>query len=177
MSAILTLSYLNDACFLSLNTNDKKYAMCLEMAQDDLKDVLKREFYEQIETQYPNYTGDNLALYDPYIKKYLAWQTYYNYLKFANVEATPTGIRTFKDDNSDLASDIQMYSLEKNVLARAVKCKYDIINFIKEAQANDSTKYPLWEDDCKEEVSFAISAIDKNSDAMIKINKSIISNE
>lgn len=177
MTYLIPLTYLNEACFLSLNEDDIKYQMALEMAQDDLQDILKSEFYTQIESQYPNYTGDNLALYDPYIKKYLAWQTYFNYLKFANVNATPTGIREFSDENSTIASDIKMYSLEKNVRSEADRRKYKIINYLKESQSNESSKYPLWEDDCKEYMSFAITAVDKSSDMMIRVNKSIIDNE
>lgn len=177
--SLLTLSYLNTACFLSLNENDTKYAMCLEEAEEDLKDILGVEFYNQITAQYPAFTGaaDNLALYDPYIKKFLAWQTYFIYLKFANVNATPTGIRAFKDENSDLASDIQMYSLEKNVKARADKYKFGIINFLKESQTNDESKYPLWEESCKDVMSFAITSVDKKSDSMIKINRTATNNE
>lgn len=176
--SLLTLSYLNTACFLSLNEDDKKYNMCLEDAEEDLKDVLGVEFYDQIVSQYPStFSADNSALYDPYIKKFLAWQTYFHYLKFANVNATPTGIREFDDDNSTIASDIKMYSLEKNVKAKADRFKYRMINFLNESQANDSTKYPLWEDECKEQMSFAITAVDKNSDAQIRINKSITTNE
>lgn len=184
MTLILELSYLNTACFLSLNEDDIKYNMCLEMAQEDLRDgILGREFYDQIESQYvaspPNngYTGDNLALYNPYIKKFLAWKTYFNYLKFANVNATPTGIREFNDENSSVASDIKMYSLEKNVKERADTSKYNIINFLKDEQSNDSTKYPLWEDDSKEYMSFSITSVDKSSDALIRVNKTIQTNE
>jgi len=177
--SLLTLSYLNTACFLSLNEDDKKYNMCLEDAEEDLKDILGVEFYDQIITQYPGFSGasDNAALYDPYIKKFLAWQTYYHYLKFANVNATPTGIRTFDDENSSIATDIQMYSLEKNVKAKADRFKFRLINYLKEQQANDSTKFPLWEDECKEQMSFAITSIDKTSDALIRVNKTIITNE
>jgi hypothetical protein len=176
--SLLTLSYLNTACFLSLNEDDKKYAMCLEMAESDLEDVLGREFYAQIVAQYPGtLSADNTALYDPYIKKYLAWETYFHYLKFANVNATPTGIREFDDDNSTIAGDIKMYSLEKNVKGEANRRKYKMVNFLKESKANDSTKYPLWEDDCKEFLSFAITAVDKRSDALINVNKSITTNE
>jgi hypothetical protein len=176
--SLLTLSYLNTACFLSLNEDDKKYAMCLEMAESDLEDVLGREFYAQIVAQYPStLSADNTALYDPYIKKYLAWETYFHYLKFVNVNATPTGIREFDDENSTIAGDIKMYSLEKNVKGEANRRKYKMVNFLKEAQANDSTKYPLWDDDCKEFLSFAITAVDKRSDALIMVNKSITTNE
>lgn len=176
--SLLTLSYLNTACFLSLNENDTKYNMCLEEAEEDLKDILGVEFYDQIVSQYPgSFSADNSALYDPYIKKFLAWQTYFIYLKFANVHATPTGIRTFNDENSSIASDIQMYSLEKNVKARADKYKFSIINFLKESQTNDDSKYPLWEESCKEIMSFAITAVDKKSDSMIKVNRTATSNE
>jgi hypothetical protein len=177
-TAILPLSYLNDACFLSLNTDDKKYNMVLKLAQQDLRDILKPEFYDEIVSQYPSsFTTDNQTLYNDYIKDYLAWLTYFKYLKFANLDATPTGIREFSDENSTVASDIKMYSLEKNVLATADNYKYSMINFLKESQSNDDTKYPLWEDDCKEYMSFAITSVDKNSDALIRVNKSIITNE
>lgn len=179
MTLILTLSYLNEACFLSLNENDTKYRMCLKMAQEDLRDTIGREFYEQIESQYSAFTGaaDNQTLYNNYIKDFLAWQTYYHYLKFSNINATPTGIREFSDDNSSLASDVKMFALEKTVMSRANKYKFDIINFLNESQDNDSSKYPLWEDNCKEEMSFAITAIDKGSSTLIKVNKSITHNE
>lgn len=179
MTLILDLSYLNDACFLPLNTDDKKYNMCLKMAQEDLRDLIHREFYDEIVSQYPDFIGqsNNSTLYTDYIKDFLAWQTYFNYLKFANVESTPSGVRAFNDANSTLATDIQMYSLEKNVLARANRYKYEIVNFLNESQANDSTKYPLWEDECREQMSFSITSVDKNSDALIRVNKSITSNE
>lgn len=155
--------------------------MVLKLAQQDLRNVLGPEFYAEIETQYnanpQTLTADNATLYDDYIKDYLAWQTYFKYLKFANVDATPTGIREFNDENSSIASDIKMYSLEKNVLQTANDYKYSLINFLKESQTNDATKYPLWENECKEQMSFSITSVDKKSDALIRVNKSIITNE
>ncbi len=145
MTALLDLDYLNTACFLSLNTDDKKYNMVLFMAQQELEQILGREFYEQIESQYPSYTGDNSTLYTNYIKDYLAWQTYYYYLKFANEEATPTGIREFNDENSSVLSDVKLYAFEKNVLEASVRYKNRMINYIKEQQIRDSTKFPLYE--------------------------------
>ncbi len=179
MSQLLSLSYLNEACFLSLNENDTKYKMCLKMAQDSLEDILGREFFEEIESQYPAFTGatDNQTLYDDYLKDYLAWQTYFNYLKFANVNPTPTGIRVFNDENSSIASDIQMYSLEKNVFNEANKYKFRTINFLKESQDNDSTKYPLYTNGCKEQLSFAITSVDRKNNTLFKVNKSIVTNE
>lgn len=179
MTDLLEISYLNEACFLTLNEDDKKFRMCLEMAQEDLSDELGEDFYDQIETQYDedSLSGDNDTLYENYIKKFLAWQTYFHYIKFVNVNSTPTGIREFNDENSAIASDIKMYSLEKNVKARADKYKFKMVNYIKNRQDNDSTKFPLFDSCTKEYMSFSITSVDKKSDALINVNKTIITNE
>lgn len=179
MINLIPLSYLNEACFLSMNVDEKKYNMVLKLAQQDLKDLLGPEFCEEIETEYDADTlsSDNATLYEDYIKDFLAWQTYFKFLKFANVDVTPTGVREFSEENSTVVSDIKMYSLEKNVLQTAVDYRNRMINFLKESQSNDSDKYPLWEDGCKEYMSFAITSVDKTSDALIKVNKSVTTNE
>lgn len=179
MINLIPLSYLNEACFLSLNEDDKKYQMVLKISQDTLKQVLGAEFYSEIETGYnaDTLSSDNDALYDPYIKDYLAWQTYMNYVGFANLNSTPTGIREFNDENSSIATDVKMYAFEKKILEKVNFYRGEMINFIKAAQANDSTKYPLWEELCREEFSFGITAADKKSDALFKVNKTIINNE
>ena len=154
MTELIPQSYLNEACFLSLNVDAKKYSMVLKLAQEDLEDVLGKEFYDEIVDQYEaeTLTTDNDTIYEDYIKDFLAWQTYYHHLKFANVDVTPTGIREFTDENSTLASDVKMFSL-------------------------DSTKYPLYTSRCKKEMSFGISAIGKTKDALIKVNKALDTNE
>lgn len=181
MVKLIPLAYLNEACFLSLNVDEKKYSMVLKIAQEDLEDVLGTEFYDEIETQYQTephtLSAANLTLYDDYIKDFLAWQTYYHHLKFSNSDSTPTGERKFNDENSALLTDIEMYAKEKNILGQVTRYKNRMINFLKISQANDSTAYPLWENQCKEQMSFSITAIDKNSDALIRVNKSITSNE
>lgn len=180
MINLIPISYLNEACFLSLNEDDKKYQMVLDLAQDMLKQLLGVEFYTEIETQYQAnaLTPDNNSFYENSgIKKYLAWQTYFCYLKFSNVNATPTGIRTFTDENSSIATDIQMYSLEKNVLQMLNTYKGSMLNYLKLEREKDSTKFPLYRERCHEEFSFGITSVNKESDAMFKVNKSIITNE
>jgi len=180
MTNLIPLSYLNEVCFLSLNEDDKKYQMALDQAQDTLVEVIGIEWYQELLTQYDADTlsADNDAFYeDSGLKKYLAWQAYFNYLKFANVNATPTGIRTFNDDNSALATDIQMYSLEKNVLSNVNRYKGMMVNYLALAQSKDSTKYPLYRERCRDEYSFGITPIDKESNAMLRINKSMLRNE
>lgn len=179
MNNLIPIAYLNEVCFLSLNTDDKKYKAALDEAQDDLTEILGAQFYNEIEDQYINntLTTDNDALYDDYIKKYLAWQTYLNYIGFANNDSTPTGIRKFNDENSELLTGVEMYALEKKINGKVQKYKGKMINFLRLSQEIDSTKYPLYHHKCKEEFSFGITSITKKDYTLFKVNKAIKNNE
>lgn len=181
MNNLIPIAYLNEVCFLSLNTDDKKYKAALDEAQDDLKEIIGAQFYEQIETQYntnpTSFSADNQALYDPYIKKYLAWQTNLNYIGFENSDSTPTGRRKFIDENSEILSGVEMYALEKKVNGKVQKYKGKMINFLRLEQEKDSSKYPLYHYRCKEDFSFGITSITKKDYTLFKANKSITNNE
>jgi hypothetical protein len=153
--------------------------MCLKISQDTLEEILGTEFYNEIETQYDddNLTADNDALYDPFIKDFVAWLTYLNYLKFANADNTPTGVREFNDENSSIVNDVKMYGIEKNVRGMVDFYRGKMLNFLKLEQYKDGSKYPLYKESCKTDFGFAITSIDKKSDVLIKVNKAIITNE
>lgn len=179
MINLIPIAYLNEACFLSLNTDDRKYDICLKIAQDTLKDVIGGQFYEEIESQYDSdtLTSDNDELYDPYIKDYLSWLTYFEYLKFSNADATPTGIRQFRDDNSNILPNLELAAFEKNVREKSIFYKHRMLNFLRDAISNDGTKYTLYKEKCNDVFGFAITSIDKKSDLLIQVNKAIITNE
>lgn len=158
--------------------------MCLKLAQDQLKEILGREFFDDIEADYAanplslaNLSADNQALYNPYLKDYLAWQTYFYYLGFSQSSSTATGERKFIDDTSEGLSGVEIWAKEKNVLQFVNIYRDKITNFLREAIDNSSTKYPLWIDQCKEQYSFGITSVDKKSDALIRVNKSLTTNE
>lgn len=178
---LIPIAYIQEICLISDNIDQKKIRTALEMAQEDLEDVLKREFYEQVKSQYEadTLTDDNTSLYDPYIKKYLAWQANFYYIGKAQFDSTATGFRNFTDENSTLISDVNLYAQEKKIRERADRHKSKMINFLNEAQANDSTKYPLWESECKDVTGIAFTAIDKDGSAaaIARINGKIINNE
>lgn len=183
MKFLIPLSYLTEACFMSSNINEKEFKMNLKLAQEDLMDILGPEFYEEIEDQYdPNndtLTADNATLYEDYLKDYLAWRTYYISLGMSQSKSTPTGERQFSEESSTILEDVKFFSKEKNVLERSNKYKNKIINFLRLEQSKDSTKYPLWEDQCLDQFGWAISSItrDSHQDAVISINKALTSNE
>jgi len=174
MTNLIPLSYLNEVCFLSLNEDDKKYQMVLDLAQDQLKSLIGIEFYNELVTQYENDTlsTENDSFYeDSNVKKYLAWQTYFYYLKFANVNNTPTGLREFSDENSSVLTDVKMYAAEKNILQILNGYKGEFLRYLSVAQENLSTAYPLYEAKCSDEFSFGITSINAQSNAMFKVNK------
>lgn len=183
MKQLIPLAYLNEACSVSLNVLDTKLKADLDEAQSDLRDVLGAEFYAEIESQYDignnTLSAANAALYDPYIKQFLAWQAYFYSLGFSQSASTPTGEREFSDANSTILADVKLYSKEKNVRRRASRYKYDLINYLRIERSKDSTAFPLWSDSCRDEISFAISSIERDamSDNIFSINKATNRNE
>lgn len=151
---LIPLSYINEACFVSTNIDEKKIKAALKRAQLDLQAFLGAEFYSEIETQYApandTLSQANSTLYENYIKDFLAWQSYFYFLGLSQTDSTPTGERAFKDENSDLASDIQLFSKEKNVKAYAYGFKSAMIDFLKLSQYNFASgvlgayEYPKW---------------------------------
>lgn len=184
---LIPLSYINEACFVSTNIDEKKIKTPLKVAQMDLMAVLGTEFYEEIETQYApqndTFTQANSTLYENYIKDFLAWRTYFYSLGFSQIESTPTGERSFKDENSELATDIQLFSKEKNIQNMANKFKNAMVNFLKLNQYNFSKgvstayAYAKWEDKCLTEFNFGISSIGRENDDIFAVNKAVTVNE
>lgn len=184
---LIPLSYINEACFLSTNIDEKKIKPALSEAQMDLRALLGAEFYSEIETQYApvgdTFSQANATLYEDYIKDYLAWTAYFYSLGLSQLESTPTGERSFNDENSTLATDIQLYSKEKNIKRFAYKFKSAMIDFMRLNQTNYAAgvsgayAYAKWEDKCTEEFQFGFSAIGKENDDMFAVNKAVTINE
>jgi len=178
---LIPLSYINEACDVSGNINEKKLKPALSEAQMDLRAYLGAEFYSEIETQYApsgdTFSTDNATLYEDYIKDFLAWTAYFYSLGFSQTDSTPTGERSFKDENSELASDIQLFSKEKNIKRIAYKFKSAMIDFLRLSQTQDSTKYPKWTEQCRTEFQFGISSISRENDAIFAVNKAVTNNE
>ena len=180
MSYLIPLAHINEVCFVSPNIDEKKMKANLDEAQADLRDVLGTEFYDEIESQYDDeaFTTANDTLYEDYIKQFLAWQSYFYSLGFSQSDSTPTGERQFTDENSTILESVKLFDKEKNIKRRANRYKYDLINYLSESQLNDPDSFPLWEQPCNEELSFAITSISReNKDSIISINKVVRDNE
>ncbi len=178
MITLLEISYLTEAVMLSKNIDERKFKMSLKLAQEQLSMTLGPEFYEQIISQFssdpPSLTADNTTLYEDYIKDFLAWQTYVEFIAFSQLDSTPTGFREHVDENSTIAQDMRFFSLSKNVRIQADNYKNKIITFLKLAQEKDSTKYPLWKACQPDTFAFGISSISGKDQGVINVHKAII---
>lgn len=181
MSLILEIPYIMHTCNISHHIQQDVLKVHLKEAQEDLEDILGGEFYEEIESEYTaqSFSTDNKALYDRHIKDFLAWKTYHDYLGFSQSASTPTGERSFNDENSTLLTDVALYSKEKNVRSKYIKKKQRLINYLTLEKKKDSTKFPKWNACPKEEFSFAITSVSRNSykDNFISVNKANTHNE
>lgn len=180
MKNLISFAYLRSITDISQNVDDKILQPKLKMAQDQLKFMLGRDFYNDIDDNYdPNnnstygFSASYLALYDPYIKEFLAWQTYEYYLVKANAIDTRTGIRTFNEPNSNVASDKQMGELLNLSRQQVQSYKGIMMNFILETKTNDSTQYTLYRDNWignKMGSSFGITSVRGRDHRYSRIN-------
>jgi len=173
MTNLITYAYFRELTDVSENIDDKTIKPKLKMAHDQLKFIIGRNFYDQLTSQYPNYSGDNLAFYDPYVKEYLAWQAYAYYVPRSNSYETRTGIRVFKEENSDAVSDKVLGELISLGKQNAEFYKGAMINFLTEAQKNNSASYPLYTDKwpaSKMGAQFSITAVKGRDHRFSRIN-------
>lgn len=180
---MIAVAYIQQTCFLSQNIAIDKLNIALEMALDDLKEILGSSLYNQLLTEYNTspvpavFSAEDAALYDPYIKRFLAWQAYFYFLIFANSDSTPTGFRSFNDENSSILDDVSMYSLEKNVRGQAYKYRGKMLDFLNQAKKANSSSYPYYHPSCKTEFAFAITSVHGKDDTQFRVNKALNANE
>lgn len=183
MKLLIPFQYLNEACYLSDNIDEKKFKMVLKIAQEDLSDILGPEFYAQIETQYDpssdTFSTANATLYEDYLKDYLAWSTYYRFLGFSQSDSTPTGEREHLDENSVILDDVKLLGKSENVRNMMQRYKNKIINYLKLQQDISSLNFPLWKGCQGDNFSWGISGIERDSykDKIISITKATTANE
>lgn len=149
MIKFITYAYLRSECDISTNIEDKVLDNKIKMSQNMLRMILGTAFYQEIETQNPisstnTLTADNLALYDPYLKQFIAWQAYEYWIIKANFAETKSGIRVHTEENSEIASDKQMGELIAMSKRQAQMYKGYMMSYLKESQANNSGRYPLY---------------------------------
>ena len=183
MSKLITYAYFKEETDISDTVENKKLDNPIKNAQDRFKALVGPSFYDQLVSQTATtpktLTTANNSFFDPYVKQYIAWQAYEFYIIKANTYETRTGVRIFKEDNSDPASDKIMGEQIALAKRQAQFYKDQMIGFLRTAQRATTTSYPLYTN-CATTSSgggFGISAVSKNDTVSFKIDNQIINNE
>lgn len=183
MSKLITYAYMKEETDISSVVENSKLDNPIKNAGDRLKALIGKLFYDELVSQVittpKTLTTANNTFFDPYVKQYLAWQAYEFYIVKANSFETRIGVRIFKEDNSDAASDKMMGEQIAMAKRQSQFYKDVMINFLRTSQRNSSTAYPLYTmtGTCTTGSAFGISAISKIDTVSFKITSSIDNQE
>lgn len=183
MSKLITYAYMKGETDISKNVDDAKLDNPIKNAQDRLKALIGKSFYDEIMSQVitlpQSLTTANQNLFDPYVKQYIAWQAYYFYIVKANTYETRTGVRTFIEDNSTPASDKIMGEQIALAKQNVQFYKETMINFLNSAKRVSSSSYPLYTMTCGTTTGngFGITAVSKKDTVAFKIENRIVNQE
>lgn len=171
LNKLITFAYLKEEVDIPQSIPDQELEHPIYRAQEMLRMLMCDEFYQSFLAAYlaGTLTGVYATLY-PYVKQFLAWQSYEYWTIKANFKPTRSGFRVHSEENSVAASDIQMATLIKDSKQQSQYYKKLLIDFIE----GNPTNYPLYCGDCGNNNagnSFHISAVKKKHHDNCKCNR------
>lgn len=180
--SLISLAYFRDFNNVSDNIEEKDIKPHIFRAEQELKFLIGKSFYDELVSQYESADGtsglsaDNLSFYDPYLIQWLAKHAYVYLLKGNNYKVTRTGIRTFSEDNSAESTDKIIGEIIKEEKQQVEQYKGRMIAYLRGQQSADSSKYPLYDTNtCADKfgTSFHITSVSKTEDVYCKITSQI----
>lgn len=149
---LISSAYVKGECEISKEVDASDLDNPIKQAQDRLKFLLGRRFYDEIYSQGTttptSFSSDNSSFFDPYVKQFLAHQAYELYLIKSVAMTQRTGLRVQKSETDDPASDSVVNLFIGTAKETTQFYKGQMINYLLEQQENDSTKFPLYDADC-----------------------------
>lgn len=143
---LIDFAYLKEQVDIPQNISNSDLEGKLFRAQELLRMLMGDAFYKAFLAAYKAgpLTGVYLALYNPYVKQFLAWQAYQYFSVTANYNITPGGYRVHTEANSVVASDIQMAIIIKDIKQQTQYYKDFMVNFLND----NASDYPLYNVSC-----------------------------
>lgn len=162
LDKLITFAYLKDEVNVPQNIDSAEFDHKIYQAQETLRMLMGDTFYQDYLAQYKTnpLTGSYLSLY-VYIKQYVAWQAYEFWVSTANFKPTRSGFRVLSEDNSVVASDIQMAMIIKDVKQKSQYYKTLLVDYLNKNAAS----FPLYSNGCGKNLTgntFRISAVKKH---------------
>lgn len=157
---LITFAYLRQEIDIPQNIHDQEFDHKIYRAQERLRMLMGDEFYQDFLTKYKAGTlsASYQSLYNPFIKQFIAWQTCQYWTLEANFKPTRSGFRVHTEENSVIATDIQMSMILKDRKQQAEYYTNLLVDFLN----NHASDYPLYKNKCGHNLagnSFHISAV------------------
>ena len=152
MSRLINYAYFRKETDVAPQVEDSVLDNPIKWAHDQLSFQLGRQFYDDLVSQFTTGNGtftttEYTAFFNPYVKQFLAWAAYEDYLAKANSYETRTGVRVFKEENSDPASDGTMNMRIKKAAQKAEFYKSLMISYLIQEQARNSNTFAYFKQD------------------------------
>jgi len=164
--SLITPEELYDWVDAALEIDADKLTRNILVAQDRfIKPILGKPLYDELISQVEGetITSDFQLLLDN-IQPLLAFRTYGRYLNGANIDSTEKGLRTWREDNSDVISDKRLGELISQADQDALGYEKDLLNFL---CANKACYLPFYDScNCSDVVSgygFKITSVGKRA--------------
>lgn len=160
--SIITPEQLIEWVDIALIIDPDKITRNIRVAQDRfVKPILCTDLYEELLTQIESgdVTTDFQNLIDA-ISPYLAFRAYSRYLNSANIDSTEKGLRSWKEDNSDVITDRRLGELISQADQDAITYEQDLKIFLNK----NKTCFSPFYDNCgcgSSSGSFKITSIGK----------------
>lgn len=139
---LITFAYLKEEVDVPHNLSNDDFDHKIYRAQERLRMLIGDEFYQDLLTNYKNNTLSTSynSLYNPYVKQFVAFQTYALWTVTANFKATRSGFRVHLDENSEAVSSEDMAIIIKDAKQDSEYYAKLLVDFLK----NHSEDYPLY---------------------------------
>lgn len=146
LDKLITYAYLKEECDLPQNLPDAELEHKIYRAQEMLRMLMTDRFYQDFVTAYKAgpLSAHYQSLYDPYLKQFVAWQAHEFWAIKANFKVNRSGFRVHTEDNSVVATDIQMATIHKDAGYQSQYYKNLFLGYLKE-HASD---YELYASSC-----------------------------
>lgn len=116
-----------------------------------LKKFIGKDYYNDLISKIDadTLTADDVSLLEDYLRPMLSYYIVYDAFPSIQMNITSAGIIKNSTDSSEAASSSEASTLRANMLRMAEVWREHARDFVKEAQDDDSTKYPLF-DTCED---------------------------
>lgn len=161
---LINFAYLKKEVDIPQNIPDDELDHKIYRAQERLRMLMGDEFYQDFLTNYKNSTFSAAynALYNPFVRQFIAWQANQYWTLEANFKPTRSGFRIHSEENSVAANEEQLSILLKDRKQQAEYYTHLLVDFLN----GNSTSYPLYRKNCGNKLtgnSFHISAVKNKS--------------